>query len=110
MQAGRLHHKPDNLRGLSYSVTCGRQARLPNRRLSMRTTWTFHTAGQFLFGRDAVRQLGEVATRLGARRILVVTDAVLTRAGIADRVREPLAASGIMLEAFPEGEPEPSMK
>ena len=27
----------------------------------MRDTWTFHTAGQFLFGRDAVRQLGDVA-------------------------------------------------
>jgi alcohol dehydrogenase class IV len=76
----------------------------------MRTTWTFHLAGQLLFGRDAVRQLGEVAARLGARRVLIVTDPVLTRAGIPERVREPLAAAGVTLETFPEGEPEPSMK
>ena len=32
----------------------------------MRTTWTFHSAGQLLFRREAVRQLGDVAQRLGA--------------------------------------------
>jgi alcohol dehydrogenase class IV len=76
----------------------------------MRTTWTFHTAGQLLFGRDAVRQLGEVAARLRARRVLLVTDPVLTRAGVADRVRQPLAESGVTVEVFDGGEPEPSMR
>ena len=32
----------------------------------MRETWTFHSAGQLLFGRNAVKQLGDVATRLRA--------------------------------------------
>ena len=45
----------------------------------MRTTWTFHTAGQFVFGRDSVKQLGEIASRLKAARIFVVTDAILTK-------------------------------
>ena len=31
----------------------------------MRTTWTFHSAGQLLFGRHAIRQLGDAASALG---------------------------------------------
>jgi alcohol dehydrogenase class IV len=76
----------------------------------MRTTWTFHTAGQLLFGRDAVRQLGEIASRLGARRILIVTDPALVKAGVADRVRSPLAEASITVETFDGGEPEPSFR
>src|SRR5438034_1015142 len=29
----------------------------------MRTTWTFHTAGKLIFGRDAVRELGDGKAR-----------------------------------------------
>jgi alcohol dehydrogenase class IV len=75
----------------------------------MRTTWTFHSAGQILFGRDALRQLGDVAGRLGARRALVVTDPMLARAGLLDRVCEPIRAARLTVESFTEGEPEPSM-
>jgi alcohol dehydrogenase class IV len=74
----------------------------------MRTTWTFHSAAQLLFGRDAAKQLGDIATRLGAKRILIVTDPVLTKMGLAERIRQPLA--GFATEMFTEGEPEPSMK
>jgi len=76
----------------------------------MRETWTFHCAGQVLFGPGAVRQLGEVAGRLGARRVLIVTDPILAKNGILDRVREPLAAGGVTVETFSGGEPEPSLR
>jgi alcohol dehydrogenase class IV len=76
----------------------------------MRETWTFHTAGQLLFGRNAVRQLGEVAGRLGARRVLIVTDPVLMKTGLGERVRAPLAEGGVAVETFSGGEPEPSLK
>jgi alcohol dehydrogenase class IV len=76
----------------------------------MRETWTFHSAGQIIFGRNAVEQLGEVAGRLGAKRVLVVTDAILDKAGVLDKVRGPLAKSGLAVEAFTGGEPEPSMR
>src|SRR4051812_35776449 len=77
---------------------------------AMRETWTFHSAGHLVFGRNAVRQLGDIAARLRARRILIVTDPVLVKAGLLERVREPLIAKGLEVDAFTGGEPEPSMR
>jgi alcohol dehydrogenase class IV len=76
----------------------------------MRETWTFHSAGQILFGRNAIGQIGEVAGRLGAKRMLIVTDSILDSAGIVQRVREPLAGHGLAVDVFTGGEPEPSMR
>jgi alcohol dehydrogenase class IV len=76
----------------------------------MRTTWTFHTAGQLLFGRHATRQLGEVTVGLGVRRLLLVSDPILVRAGLVDEVLAPLRESGVAVELFSGGEPEPSLR
>jgi alcohol dehydrogenase class IV len=76
----------------------------------MRTVWTFHTAQSIHFGRDAVKQLGEIATRLRAKKALIVTDTILEKAGLLERVRQPLMAAGLDVAAFTGGEPEPSMK
>jgi alcohol dehydrogenase len=76
----------------------------------MRETWTFHTAGQLIFGRNAVQQLGDVAGRLRARRAFVVTDRVLAAAGVAERVQAPLARAGVTVALFDGGEPEPSLR
>jgi alcohol dehydrogenase class IV len=73
----------------------------------MGTTWTFHAPGQLLFGRHATRQLGEVAGRAGLRRLLLVTDPVLVRAGLVESVRQPLLAAGVAVAVFDGGEPEP---
>jgi alcohol dehydrogenase len=73
----------------------------------MRTTWTFHTAGQLLFGRNAVAQLGEIVRLLGGRRCLVVTDETLASVGVVERVVEPLRAAGVDAEIFDGGKPEP---
>src|SRR5947209_8552676 len=74
----------------------------------LRETWTFHSSGQIVFGRNAVRHLGDVVRRLGAKRVLILTDPMLAKAGLLDRVKEPLA--GLTVEAFTGGEPEPSVK
>ncbi len=76
----------------------------------MRTTWTFHSAGQLLFGRHATRQLGDVAVRLGVRRVLVVTDPMLVEAGLVEEVHVPLSEAGVVVELFFGGEPEPSTR
>jgi alcohol dehydrogenase class IV len=72
--------------------------------------WTFHSAGSLLFGRDAVAQLGDVAGRLRAKRVFVVTDGVLVTTGLADRVRQPLEAAGVAVEVWPGGKPEPPVE
>jgi alcohol dehydrogenase len=76
----------------------------------MRTTWTFHSAGQYLFGRDAIHQLGDIARRLGAKRALIVTDPILVKAGLVERLEKPLVASGMTVDTFSGGEPEPSFR
>jgi alcohol dehydrogenase class IV len=76
----------------------------------MRETWTFHSAGQILFGRNAIRQLGEVAGRLGARRVLLITDPILTGNGLAEPCAAALRQCGVIVEVFSGGEPEPSLR
>src|SRR5579871_208194 len=76
----------------------------------MRTTWTFHTAGQLLFGRHATQQLGDIANRLGIRRVLAVTDHILAKAGLVEPVHVPLSEAGVVVELFLGGEPEPSLR
>jgi alcohol dehydrogenase class IV len=76
----------------------------------MRETWTFHAPGTLVFGRNAVKQLGDVASRLGAKRILIVTDPAVVKAGLVDRVRGPLEESGVRVKVFDGGEPEPSIR
>src|SRR5262245_40011882 len=72
----------------------------------MRTTFTFRSAGNLVFGRNAVRELGGVLDRLGSKRVFVVTDKTLARVGIVDQVKE---AAGRPVEIFDGGEPEPSL-
>ena len=76
----------------------------------MRTTWTFHTAGQLVFGRHAAARLGEIAGRLGVRRVFVVTDPVLLKAGLVEPIHGPLSEAGVAVEVFSGGEPEPSLR
>jgi alcohol dehydrogenase class IV len=76
----------------------------------MRETWTFHSAGQLLFGRHAAGQLGDLAEHLGLKRVLIITDVVLARTGVLDRVRQPLNIANRVVEVFDGGEPEPSFR
>jgi len=75
----------------------------------MRTTWSFHTTGQLLFGREAVLQVGEICRRLGAGKVFVVTDVHLVRAGIVERVFSALTAAKVTVEVFDGGLPEPPL-
>lgn len=75
----------------------------------MRTTWTFHTAGQLVFGRGAAAQLGELAARIKLRRVWLVADRPLVDAGLVEQVRGPLEAAAIEVALFAGGQPEPSL-
>ncbi|MEX2113982.1 MAG: iron-containing alcohol dehydrogenase [Pirellulales bacterium] len=75
----------------------------------MRTTWSFNSAGQIVFGSGAVNQLGEITRRLGLERVLIVTDERLIAAGVCKQIETPLAEQA-SLEVFAGGEPEPSLE
>jgi alcohol dehydrogenase class IV len=76
----------------------------------MRTTWTFYSAGQLVFGRNAAANIGEIVRRLGARRVFLVTDSILLNAGVVEPVLGPLSEAGVVVEIFSDGEPEPSLR
>ena len=73
----------------------------------MKTTWSFNTAGQLVFGRNSADQLGDLVQQLRASRVLVVTDKSLIAAGVYERVRKPLESSGASVEVFDGCAPEP---
>lgn len=75
----------------------------------MRTTWTFHSAGTLLFGRHAVRELGDTARRLPARRCFIVADPILEKVGVVAAVTESLRTANVEFVVWPHGEPEPSL-
>ena len=75
----------------------------------MRTTWNFNTAGQLVFGRNAVDQIGDRVRQMGARRVLLVTDQTLLDEGLVDRVSAPLRAADVTVEVFAGGSPEPPL-
>ena len=73
-------------------------------------TWSFQSAGSLIFGRNAIDQLPDTARGLGAKRVFIVTDAILAKAGIVEMVSSKLAAAGIALEYFHVDKPEPSVE
>jgi len=60
-------------------------------------------------GRGAVERVGDEARRLGAARVLVVSDPGVARAGIATRVRDLLEGAGVTTGLYTDVEPEPSV-
>ena len=76
----------------------------------MGKTWTFHSAGEILFGPGAVQHVGQRAQKSQLRKVLIVTDPALIKAGILDRVQSPLAGLNIEVSIFDGGQPEPSLQ
>src|SRR5215218_7231558 len=75
----------------------------------MRTSWSFHSAGQLVFGRGALADLGRWAARRKWQRTFIVTDQRLAAAGLVERVIAPLKEAGIQVSIFDGGEPEPAI-
>ena len=76
----------------------------------MRTTWTFHSAQSLVFGRDAVHQIGDIAQKIRAKRVFVVTDHTLIQAGVFEPVHASLSNAGISIGVLEGGQAEPSLK
>ncbi|MSR30599.1 MAG: iron-containing alcohol dehydrogenase [Gemmataceae bacterium] len=75
----------------------------------MRTVWRFHSAGELIFGWGAVLETAEAARKLCLQRVFLLADPTLEKIGLVEKVAVPLRQSGIVVEVFPGGEPEPSL-
>jgi alcohol dehydrogenase len=74
-----------------------------------RDTFTFQ-APRVMLGWGALRGLGELATKQGLNKVVVVTDEGLVRAGLLDQLEEVLRGAGVnVLGVFDSVEPEPSV-
>ena len=55
---------------------------------------------RLVFGEGTVVQIGAIAKELGGRRVLLVTDSGLVRAGHPQRVEESLRAAGLDVATY----------
>ena len=60
-------------------------------------------------GPDVIRELPKVLSEIGARRVLVITDAGILKAGIWDCIRPILDAASIETELVPDVRPDPAI-
>jgi 4-hydroxybutyrate dehydrogenase len=71
-------------------------------------TWAFPTT--IVFGAGAVRTVADHVRRVGGKRALLICDAGVVRAGIADRVRRVLEEGGVACAVFDSVDPNPVEK
>lgn len=71
-------------------------------------TWSFPT--KIVFGAGAVATLGDHVKAAGGTRALVVADAGVVKAGIAERVRKVLDGAGVATMIFDRVDPNPVLK
>ena len=64
--------------------------------------------GKIRFGVGALNTLGDEATRLAAKRVLIITDPGVYQAGLIDPVKEQLSKAKLSVDIFAEAEPEPT--
>jgi alcohol dehydrogenase len=73
-------------------------------------SFKLRTPDWILFGIDTVRQVGPEARRLGAGRVMVLTDQGVARSGSVVPVTESLEEAGLAYHVFDQVEPEPSIQ
>jgi alcohol dehydrogenase class IV len=70
--------------------------------------WSYPT--RILFGAGAVAETGNEAKRLGASRVLIVTDQGVLKAGLVAPLEQALATSGLAMTVFANVDPNPVEK
>ena len=64
--------------------------------------------GKIRFGVGSLDTIGDEATKLAAKRALIITDPGVYQAGLIDPVKEQLSKAKLSVDVFSEAEPEPT--
>ncbi len=72
--------------------------------------YEFQFTTQIIYGRESARKVGEVASRLGLKKVQVVTDLGLVKSGIAGKILQFLKDSGIQAVLFDQVEFNPTVQ
>lgn len=67
--------------------------------------FTLFNAGRIVAGAGSAARLPELVAELGARRVLVVSDRGVARAGLVDAPRQALAAAGLAVAVLDDTPP-----
>lgn len=58
-----------------------------------------------VIGNNAIDNVGTVVKQLGSKKVLIVTDPGVVKAGLLDKVKQPLTKEGIEFQVFDGGKP-----
>ncbi len=75
----------------------------------MHDAWKFNSAGQIVFGSGAVKRIPSLIRRFGAKRVALLTDPGLARAGLLKKIEDVLRAADINAQVYADAMPEPDM-
>ena len=64
------------------------------------TFFDFHQRTRLIFGNDRIEQLGELVREYGGKRVLLVTDAGIARAGHAQKAMDSISRAGLFISLF----------
>ena len=70
----------------------------------------FQTTKNILFETGSTRKLGSILSKEGLKRVLIVTDAGLVKAGVMDDALKSLKESGVEAHVFSDVVPDPTEK
>jgi alcohol dehydrogenase len=74
----------------------------------VKQVYTFFTPPVALMGAGAVDQVGEEAKKLGATKVLLVTDPGMTKIGVAAQILELIEKAGVRAVLFDGAQPNPT--
>jgi alcohol dehydrogenase len=76
----------------------------------MSNTFFFQIPTQIIYGNNSISQVGEISVRLGLRKVQIITDIGVEKAGVVEKVATPLNVAGIEYVVFNEVEPNPTIE
>lgn len=76
----------------------------------MPSPFYFQIPTQIVYGKDSTSQTGEIAVKLGLKKVQIITDKGVVKSGAMARVTASLAAAGVDCTGFDEVEPNPTLR